>query len=362
MASTRRKLLRRLATVVTVAAVATAGFMVVAGGEGSPDGSADGAAGSTPADPTGPVADPTSIRTDVSEVALATRPSRHVGPQGRVGQFVATCDYSHSGPHDPIVYPTAPGAAAGEDHDHGSAHAQPEGGHAHGDGGSHRHDFFGADAIDSASTPESLLAGGTTCDKVADKAGYWHPTLYNHGEIVVPLDLVAYYRPAPGVDAALVETIPFGLALIAGDASATGPQSTGAAGWTCGIRAIVADEPPICPVSAPLSMTLVFQDCWDGEHLRAVDHQSHVAYSTEGACPPSHPVHIPQVMVLVRFPIDGDGHDLTLASGPVHTVHGDFLNAWEPDGLWREIEGCIHREVVCNLGSNRREDPLFRHS
>ncbi|MCB1268986.1 MAG: hypothetical protein KDB19_12750, partial [Microthrixaceae bacterium] len=32
-------------------------------------------------------------------------PTRHTGPQGGTGQFVAKCTYSHSGEVDPIVYP-----------------------------------------------------------------------------------------------------------------------------------------------------------------------------------------------------------------------------------------------------------------
>jgi hypothetical protein len=104
---------------------------------------------------------------------------------------------------------------------------------------------------------------------------------------------------------------------------------------------------------------LTFQDCWDGEHLDSEDHRSHAAYSADGECPETHPVHLPQLTMSVRFPISGDGHDLRLASGDVVTAHGDFLNAWDPEGLRREVEACIWRGVVCDLASNRQEEDLF---
>lgn len=261
-------------------------------------------------------------------------PERHRGPQGRTGQFVVNCGYSHSGPNDPIVH-------------FGMA------------GMSHQHDFYGAEGVDQSSTPDEMAASDTTCDKKVDTAAYWQPALYDGDEVVEPLDLHAYYRAAPGVDPEAVEPFPFGLALIAGDQFATEPQPGEATGWTCGTRTALSDDPPDCPATAPLHLVLTFQDCWDGEHLDSEDHASHAAYSSGGECPASHPVHVPQLTVSIRFPISGEGHDLRLASGSIYSAHGDFLNAWDPDGLAREVEGCIHRGVVCDLASNREEESLF---
>jgi hypothetical protein len=263
-------------------------------------------------------------------------PARHTGPQGQVGQFVARCTYSHSAEEDPIVHPAHPGR-------------------------SHRHDFFGAAGTNAASRAEDLAVGATTCDKRPDTAAYWQPTLYDSGAPVEPMHLYAYYRAAPGVDPARVETLPFVLELITGDPTATAPVADEAAGWVCGASTRRYDEPPTCPVSAPLHMLLTFQDCWDGVHVSSPDHRAHVTYSDLGQCPATHPVHIPQLTVAVKYPISGEGHELTLASGSVHSAHGDFLNAWDPAGLAREVENCIHRDVVCDLGSNREEEALFRY-
>ena len=68
---------------------------------------------------------------------------------------------------------------------------------------------------------------------------------------------------------------------------------------------------------------------------------------------------MPQLTVAIKYPISGPGHDLTLASGNVYSAHGDFLNAWDPDALRREVEHCLHRDVVCDLASNREEDGPF---
>ena len=69
---------------------------------------------------------------------------------------------------------------------------------------------------------------------------------------------------------------------------------------------------------------------------------------------------MPQLTVAVTFPISGTGHDLRLSSGPTVSAHGDFLDAWDPTGLEREIAQCIRRGAVCDLASSRQESPLFQ--
>ena len=262
-------------------------------------------------------------------------PERYSGVQGTTGQFVVQCLYSHSAAVDPIVHP----------------------GHV---GMSHRHDFYGATGTGAASTAAQLRRQPTTCDKTVDTAAYWQPTLYDHDVAVRPRSMQAYYRAAPHVDPQLVRRFPFGLAMIAGNAEATRPQRGDAAGWTCGARPDLAATPPDCPGTAPLHLVLTFPDCWDGVHRDRPDHRDHVAYSADGRCPATHPVHVPQLTVAVTFPVTGTGHELRLASGPTVSAHGDFLNAWDPAGLEREIVQCIRRGAVCDLASSRQESPLFQ--
>ena len=278
-------------------------------------------------------------------------PVRHTGPQGSFGQFVTDCALSHSAPDDPIVYPSS----SGSQHSGHTDQAMT----GHGDGVSHLHNFFGNTSTDSASTLESLLGAGTTCHKKLDKAAYWTPAMYDHGTLVQPTKSTAYYRVAPDVDPNKVEAFPPGLKIVAGDSTATEAQSPDLAGWGCGTSTLQYSTPPECPVSAPLRSVITFPDCWDGINTDSADHKSHMTNSIKGLCPQSHPVHVPQLTFAIVYPIFGTGHDLTLASGSVETLHSDFINSWHQDSLEKEINQCLRRSVTCSLSSNRGEEFLF---
>ena len=258
----------------------------------------------------------------------AARPAPSgLGPQGRVPQFVVECGWSHTAADDPIVHP----------------------GHA---GAAHVHDFFGNTTTAAHSTHASLLAGDTTCGQKLDTAAYWAPALSDHGTLVRPLRSIAYYRPGPDVDPARIRAFPPGLVMIGGNPDA-GAQSLAAVAWRCGASPRLAKAPPVCPERATLTARVVFPDCWDGRHTDSPDHRDHVATSTDGTCPASHPVPIPQLTFDVHYPIHGDGHTLTLASGGTHTFHADFVNAWDQPTLEREVHACLNRANVCGVVSNR---------
>jgi hypothetical protein len=250
-----------------------------------------------------------------------------LGPQGVVAQFVVECRFSHAGPDDPIVFPGRPGA-------------------------SHLHHFFGATSTDADSTPDSLRRSPTTCQSGADTAAYWAPALYVDGAPVEPTLLNAYYRPGPGVPPEDVQAHPAGLAIIAGDPGAHGPQPLNVVGWHCGASPVLSPDPPDCPDTTPLALRVTFPDCWDGEHLDSTDHRSHMALSQDGRCPGSHPVPVPQLVVDIHYPVTGTP-DLALASGTVHSAHADFFNGWDQAALEREVAACINRSLVCGVVSNR---------
>ena len=107
-----------------------------------------------------------------------------------------------------------------------------------------------------------------------------------------------------------------------------------------------------CSNGSPLALRITFPDCWDGEHLDLADHSGHLARSRDGDCPDSHPVPIVQLVADIRYPTDG-GADVSLASGPAHTAHADFLNAWDQNKLETEVELCINRNLTCGVVSNR---------
>jgi hypothetical protein len=280
--------------------------------------SACGGGGTDPGDAAGGVPGVSPVRLSPTEP----------GPQGRVPQFVVECGYSHSGPNDPIVHPN----------------------HA---GRSHLHQFFGNTSTDATSTAGSLAGGGTTCDQQLDLASYWAPALLDHRAEVVPVMAVAYYRPGVGIDPTTVEPYPYGLKMLGGDQAASEPQPLDVVAWSCGTGSTREATPPTCPEGRPLRVAISFPDCWDGENLDSGDHVAHVARSEGGACPDSHPVVMPQLLLTITYPVTGPGHELSLASGSLLTGHADFFNAWDEDKLRTEVTSCIHRGLTCGVASNR---------
>ncbi|HXF97200.1 MAG TPA: DUF1996 domain-containing protein [Gaiellaceae bacterium] len=262
-----------------------------------------------------------------ASAALATPPGRDRGqPLERadlVGvTFVETCGFSHRAPDDPIVAPGRPGA-------------------------SHDHTFFGNRTTNAHSTFGSLVSAGTTCRNRADTAAYWVPTLLRAGEPVLPLGATVYYRRST---LAQVRPFPNGFRMIAGDASATSPQPLRTTFWSCGLAGGVPPSStiPTCPQARGsfLRLHLRFPSCWDGRRLDAPDHRSHMAYPLRGVCPPTHPVAVPAIALVVRYPVTG-GDGFSLASGGVFSAHGDFFNAWRPGALRRLVERCLNALVHC---------------
>ena len=170
---------------------------------------------------------------------------------------------------------------------------------------------------------------------------------------------------------------PAGLKVVAGNAHAFRPQSTRVVYWTCGGGAGArlrpsATVPRSCPVirtqfkgltrrcqTCPLVPTTYrarvktflelhvnFPDCWDGRRLDSPDHASHMAHSRGYACPASHPVKVPLIRLMIRYPIR-DGRGVTLASGGQLTGHADFFNAWNERVLARLVDRCF-RDRPCD--------------
>jgi hypothetical protein len=244
---------------------------------------------------------------------------------------VVECEFSHAAPDDPIVHF----------------------GHS---GRSHLHTFFGSTVASAATTADDLARGDTTCGQKLDRAAYWAPALLDGGRMVEPSGASAYYRPGVGVDPSRVEPYPFGLKMIGGDQTAAEPQSLDVVAWACGTGSVRQAAPPDCPDGRPLRLLVSFPDCWDGERLDSNDHVSHTSRSVDGACPATHPVTIPQLLLAISYPIMGAGHDLSLASGSLLTGHADFFNGWDEHKLATEVAACIHRGVTCGVVSNRHTE------
>lgn len=244
----------------------------------------------------------------------------------RVAEFLADCPYSHRLPDDPIVFPGLPGA-------------------------SHMHSFFGSRVTNAHTTLADLERGATTCNPSVDRSSYWVPTLYRNGVPVEPT-IVTFYYLGEGVRpdvTARIQPYPPGLRIVAGNARATGPDGSTIARWSCLHAGHVPPSKDFvtCPPGTMLESYLDFPQCWNGRDLDSPDHQSHMAYPVGGACPASHPVPVPKLRQVLRYPVSGDTSGLRLASGGGYTMHGDFFNAWPPAELERRVRDCIRPIIKC---------------
>jgi hypothetical protein len=77
-------------------------------------------------------------------------------------------------------------------------------------------------------------------------------------------------------------------------------------GVPCGTNIDYKSFPPkACP--GGIRVSVHFPTCWDGKNLDSPDHHSHVAYpqsgtfESNGPCPSTHPVRIPQVMYEIMW-------------------------------------------------------------
>jgi uncharacterized protein DUF1996 len=237
--------------------------------------------------------------------------------------FIGSCRFSHEATDDPIVFPGQPGK-------------------------SHDHSFVGNVSTNAFSTLRSLRAAGTTCRRNGETAAYWMPTLLQNGQPVLPRGATIYYRRH---SLAPIQSFPQGLEIVAGNSHATTPQGRRVTFWNCGADAGIAPSStvPTCPAGAMLRLHVMFPDCWNGTTLDSPDHASHMAYSVRGQCPASHPVAVPAIALIYRYPITG-GENVTLASGGQLSGHGDFFNAWRPGALQSLVSRCLNQLRMCRQG------------
>jgi len=238
--------------------------------------------------------------------------------------FIGSCRFSHEAMDDPIVFPGQPGK-------------------------SHDHSFVGNVSTNAFSTLRSLREAGTTCRRDGETAAYWMPTLLQNGQPVLPRGATIYYRRH---SLAPIQTFPQGLKVVAGNSHATSPQDRKITFWNCGAEAGIAPSStvPACPTGSMLRLHVMFPDCWNGVALDSADHAGHMAYSTRGQCPDSHPVPVPAIALIYRYPTSG-GPTVELASGGQFSGHADFFNAWRQGTLVSLVQNCLNALRHCGHDS-----------
>lgn len=229
--------------------------------------------------------------TTVAVVAL-TLVALPTQAQGK-SQFQVRCLSSHVAQVDPIVAPGPSGTMS-----------------------AHMHEFFGNRSTDSNSDLASMRAANTTCSTSDDTAGYWTPTLIKNGMVVRAQSMLVYYRGS--FAGQHVQPFPADLMMVSHDGSV-------------GVRNNV-------------TLRVTFPSCWDGVRLDSADHISHMAYPRNG-CPASHPVPVPRITEIFRYPTSVVG--ARLSSGDFSTLHADFWNTWRQPGLAALVDRCLNGGIDC---------------
>ena len=244
----------------------------------------------------------------------------------RVPEFHTDCGVANEGPDDPIVLPGMPGA-------------------------SHMHTFFGP-KVDAFSTTDKIMTEPNTCNAPGDTSAYWTPQLQKDGK-PVPIKSMRIYYGSRVKDPSTVKPFPPGLVVVEGDAKrqVDTPKGVGNQFWCAGSAEIGRSADGNWPVCAPggnLIFQLVFKDCWDGKNVDSPNHKSHMGDPVNGVCTGDYPVAVPDLSFMVNYDsLGGDG--LALSSGKASSMHGDFMNGWDPAHLGDLVKSCINQNAKCGI-------------
>ena len=255
--------------------------------------------------------------------ALLLAPERAPGREPPTAAFpggpyyVIGCGFSHRSNDDPIMYPNQPGR-------------------------SHNHTFIGNRTTDASSTPADLRGKPSSCGDDGDASAYWVPTLFDGDTPIRPLVALAYYVKRTYEP---IHLFPAGLRMLAGNSMATRRQPTSNVWWTCGGIGAPGRSATVRPCAGTVQLRVDFPNCWDGKNVDSADHKGHMAYSTAGRCPSSHPVPVPTIALIVLYP------PVSAAARPSSgrfAAHADFMNGWDAEVL---------ADQVAALNRSRPPDP-----
>lgn len=280
------------------------------------------------------------------------------------GQFRTSCEFSHFGYDDPLVFPGQAGA-------------------------SHLHMFFGNTDVNAYSTHDTLInSGSSTCNgQELNRTGYWVPAMFDgQGNVRVPERIVVYYK-GEGRSRGAAQPYPAGAAMIATTNLDAAPSSEGGVGgkklsFQCsdnfstntgnGSQTMAScdgnqfAQPGRWTV---LEMNVKFPQCWNGQNPSDWNNFRPPQSDWYGSnCTGEFGTNLPNLEYFVNYKVDpGENTANWYLSSDVDptsfgmskgtgggSTHGDWWGGWHPDVNRMFIDNCVNRATGspsgCGMG------------